>query len=70
MNKLSDIEEEIDIAFVADESKVEEVSDQAKIIWFRDAANEKVVNKAQANGTIIVENRCPFSEADRLRRGE
>lgn len=70
VNKLSDIEEEIDIAFVADESKVEEVSDQAKIIWFRDAANEKVVNKAQANGTIIVENRCPFSEADRLRRGE
>ncbi|KAB8125787.1 aminotransferase class V-fold PLP-dependent enzyme [Gracilibacillus oryzae] len=70
VNSPSEIEGEIDITFVIESSNASLVSDQSKIVWFRNAADSAIQSKAEANGQIVIENRCPFEEADRLRRGE
>ncbi len=63
---------EIDILFVLESDNPENAyTDQAKIVWFAEGqTNTNVKDKAEANGQIVVENKCPFNEADRLRRGE
>ncbi|SER89470.1 O-acetylhomoserine sulfhydrylase [Gracilibacillus ureilyticus] len=66
----SDIEGEIDITLVVDASNASLVSEKSKIVWFRNEADNEIKKKAEQNGQIIVENRCPYQEADRLRRGE
>lgn len=66
------IDGDVDILFVVDSNEAENAySDQAKIVWFAEGqTNESVKGKAEANGQIIIENKCPYQEADRLRRGE
>ncbi|WP_058308773.1 PLP-dependent aspartate aminotransferase family protein [Gracilibacillus massiliensis] len=66
------VEGEIDILFVVDRNEAANAyTDQAKIVWFAEGETEEnVKSKAEANGQIVVENKCPFQEADRLRRGE
>lgn len=66
----SEAEGEIDITLVVDPSKKELVSHQSKLVWFRHEADQTIKQQAEANGQIVVEHRCPFQEADRLRRGE
>ncbi|SHM64573.1 PLP-dependent aspartate aminotransferase family protein [Gracilibacillus kekensis] len=66
------VEGEIDLLFVVDRNQAANAyTDQAKIVWFAEGeTDENVKSKAEANGQIVVENKCPFQEADRLRRGE
>ncbi|MFD2655692.1 PLP-dependent aspartate aminotransferase family protein [Gracilibacillus thailandensis] len=65
-------EGEIDILFVTDSKEAATAyTDQAKIVWFaKEQTDTETKTKAEANGQIVVEDKCPFQEADRLRRGE
>ncbi|WP_130859323.1 PLP-dependent aspartate aminotransferase family protein [Gracilibacillus phocaeensis] len=65
-------EEEIDLLFITDSGQAQDFySDQAKIVWFAAGQTDADVKaKAEANGQIVVEDKCPFEEADRLRRGK
>lgn len=62
----------VDILFIQDNSKTDNVDhNQATIIWFAEGqTDEELKKKAEASGQMVVENRCPFKEADRIRRGE
>ncbi|MFC4402796.1 PLP-dependent aspartate aminotransferase family protein [Gracilibacillus xinjiangensis] len=66
----SDAEGDIDIVLVVESNNPNLVSGKAKIVWFREEADSTIKANAEAKGQIIVENRCPYQEADRLRRGE
>ncbi|GAB2542479.1 O-acetylhomoserine aminocarboxypropyltransferase/cysteine synthase family protein [Gracilibacillus alcaliphilus] len=63
---------EIDILFITEQGHAQAAySDQAKIIWFAEGQTDvSVKEKAEANHQIVVTDKCPFQEADRLRRGE
>ncbi|UOQ87144.1 PLP-dependent aspartate aminotransferase family protein [Gracilibacillus salinarum] len=63
---------EIDILYILNQKEAAAAyTNQAKIIWFAEGQTEPAVKeKAEANGQVVVENKCPFYEADRLRRGE
>ncbi|MDX8045082.1 aminotransferase class I/II-fold pyridoxal phosphate-dependent enzyme [Gracilibacillus sp. S3-1-1] len=65
-------ESEIDILFITDRTDAASIyTNKAKIIWFAEKeADIAVKQKAEANGQIVIEGKCPFKEADRLRRGE
>ncbi|MGP4039488.1 aminotransferase class V-fold PLP-dependent enzyme [Gracilibacillus sp. D59] len=65
-------EGEIDILFVTDSKEAANAyTDKAKIVWFaKEQTDPTTKEKAEANGQIVVEHKCPFQEADRLRRGE
>ncbi|QGH36424.1 aminotransferase class V-fold PLP-dependent enzyme [Gracilibacillus salitolerans] len=65
-------EGEIDILFITDSKEAANAyTDKAKIVWFaKEQTDTPTKDKAEANGQIVVKDKCPFQEADRLRRGE
>ncbi|WP_138420227.1 PLP-dependent aspartate aminotransferase family protein [Aquibacillus sediminis] len=60
----------IDICYVLDVDAITQVTaSNAAILWLHNA-NTSIKQQAVANGKIVVENRCPYKEFDRLRRKE
>ncbi|ENH97686.1 O-acetylhomoserine (thiol)-lyase [Gracilibacillus halophilus YIM-C55.5] len=62
-----DMEDVVDILYIVDANEAEgQINEQTKIVWFAEGqANESL--KQDASGKVIIENRCPFEEANQLR---
>ncbi|UOQ50178.1 aminotransferase class I/II-fold pyridoxal phosphate-dependent enzyme [Gracilibacillus caseinilyticus] len=72
ITKADQAEGEIDILYILHQKEAAAAyTNQAKIVWFAEGQTDPATKeKAEAYGQVIVENKCPFQEADRLRRGE
>lgn len=59
----------IDLLFIADPEGLETLPTDAKIVWFRTSKDYTTLkNQAEENNQIIVENKCLFGTADKIRR--
>ena len=59
----------IDVLYILDPAKVETIPTDTKIVWFNtDISYSHLKETAVANGQSVVENRYPYTEADRIRR--
>ncbi|WP_226036218.1 PLP-dependent aspartate aminotransferase family protein [Aquibacillus saliphilus] len=66
---VASVPDEIDILYVLDpDDSALQAETNAKIIWFNTKKNYAVLKqRATANNSSVVENRCPYKEANRLR---
>ena len=59
----------IDVLYILDPTKVEAIPTETKIVWFNtDVSYANLKEAAVAKGHSVVENRYPYTEADRIRR--
>ncbi|MFB1049702.1 O-acetylhomoserine aminocarboxypropyltransferase/cysteine synthase family protein [Paraliobacillus sp. JSM ZJ581] len=59
---LSENEQPIDVLYVPEDNLIKEIPTDTTIVWF-----EKSSTLSDSSDSIIIENRCPFAEANRIR---
>ncbi|CQR46098.1 Methionine gamma-lyase [Paraliobacillus sp. PM-2] len=60
---LSENDQPIDVLYVPEGSSIKEIPTDTSVVWFRKASTIST-----SDNTSIIENRCPFIEADHIRR--